>query len=113
MPDLPERHHESPCDGTPAAADGPCVTPDGTDIRRDTWDALEHDVVTCRACSRLVAWREEVAATKRRAFRNWTYWGMPVPGSCLPGIAPARHSTPPCTAPASPTKQHGSRPTTD
>jgi uracil-DNA glycosylase family 4 len=44
----------------------------------------------------LVAWREEVAATKRRAYQDWTYWGRPVPGFGDPearllvvGLAPA------------------------
>ncbi|HEY7324813.1 MAG TPA: uracil-DNA glycosylase [Streptosporangiaceae bacterium] len=52
----------------------------------------------CRACERLVRWREEVAATRRRAFLTQTYWGRPVPswGADLPGIlilglAPAAH----------------------
>jgi uracil-DNA glycosylase family 4 len=46
----------------------------------------------------LVAWREEVAATKRAAFRDWSYWGRPVPGFGPPdarmailGLAPAAH----------------------
>lgn len=54
--------------------------------------------VACRACPRLVAWREEVAATKRQAFRDWTYWGKPVPGWGDPrarllvlGLAPGAH----------------------
>ncbi|MET7621818.1 uracil-DNA glycosylase [Streptomyces sp. NPDC005408] len=58
-------------------------------------DAL---VSQCRACPRLVAWREEVAATKRRAFKDWEYWGRPVPGFGPPdaalavvGLAPAAH----------------------
>jgi uracil-DNA glycosylase len=45
-----------------------------------------------------VAWREEVAATKRAAYRDWTYWGRPVPGFgpagariCILGLAPAAH----------------------
>lgn len=52
----------------------------------------------CRACPRLVAWREEVAATKRAAFRDQEYWGRPVPGFGPPdaalavvGLAPAAH----------------------
>jgi len=61
-------------------------------------DALHADAVTCRACPRLVAWREEVAATKRQAFRDATYWGKPVPGWGDPqarllvlGLAPGAH----------------------
>jgi uracil-DNA glycosylase family 4 len=55
-------------------------------------------VTTCRACPRLVAWREEVAETKRAAFADQTYWGRPVPGFGDPdarvlllGLAPAAH----------------------
>ena len=59
---------------------------------------LEAEIVACRACPRLVAWREEVARTKRAAFRDETYWGRPVPGFGDPdaelvviGLAPAAH----------------------
>jgi uracil-DNA glycosylase len=41
--------------------------------------ALAADIVRCRACPRLVAWREEVARVKRRAYRDDVYWGRPVP----------------------------------
>jgi uracil-DNA glycosylase family 4 len=60
--------------------------------------ALESRVIACRACPRLVAWREEVAVTKRAAFRDDEYWGRPVPGFGDPnarlvvvGLAPAAH----------------------
>ena len=62
------------------------------------WGALRSEVVACRACPRLVAWREEVARTKRAAFRDEHYWGRPVPGFgdpdaaiLLVGLAPAAH----------------------
>ena len=52
----------------------------------------------CRACPRLVAWREEVATSKRRAFADQPYWGRPAPGWGDPsprvlilGLAPAAH----------------------
>lgn len=55
-------------------------------------------ISVCRACPRLVAWREEVAATKRRAFALEPYWGRPVPGFgvdqpqiLIVGLAPAAH----------------------
>ncbi|MCW3011455.1 MAG: uracil-DNA glycosylase [Solirubrobacterales bacterium] len=61
-------------------------------------DALEQEITTCRRCPRLVAWREEVAATKRRAFADEEYWGRPVPGFgdrearvLVLGLAPAAH----------------------
>ena len=64
----------------------------------DTLDDLRDDVVDCRACPRLVAWREQVAEEKRRAFEDWDYWGRPVPGFGDPGarvmvlgLAPAAH----------------------
>jgi len=60
--------------------------------------ALEREVVRCRACPRLVSWREQVAAEKRAAFRDEEYWGAPVPGFGDPaarllivGLAPAAH----------------------
>ena len=42
--------------------------------------ALDAIVPHCRACPRLVAWREQVAQQKRAAYRDETYWGRPVPG---------------------------------
>jgi uracil-DNA glycosylase family 4 len=64
----------------------------------DSLARLEREVVACRACPRLVAWREEVARTKRAAFRDEEYWGKPVPGFGDPearlvvvGLAPAAH----------------------
>src|SRR3984957_14525417 len=60
--------------------------------------ALENEIVSCRQCPRLVAWREEVARVKRAAFAEETYWGRPVPGFGDPaasvvvlGLAPAAH----------------------
>ncbi|GAB3566437.1 uracil-DNA glycosylase family protein [Amycolatopsis endophytica] len=59
---------------------------------------LDSAVPGCHRCPRLVAWREEVAATKRAAFADWTYWGKPVPGFgpanaslAIVGLAPAAH----------------------
>jgi uracil-DNA glycosylase len=59
---------------------------------------LEAEVTSCRACPRLVAWREQVAVEKRAAFRDDDYWGRPVPGFgdpaarvCIVGLAPAAH----------------------
>lgn len=59
---------------------------------------LDEDLITCRACPRLVAWREQVGAVKRRAFRDWHYWAKPVPGYgptdatlAIIGLAPAAH----------------------
>jgi uracil-DNA glycosylase family 4 len=59
---------------------------------------LERDVVSCHACPRLVAWREQVAREKRAAYRDEEYWGRPIPGFGDPdagilvlGLAPAAH----------------------
>jgi uracil-DNA glycosylase family 4 len=60
--------------------------------------ALTEEIVACRACPRLVAWRELVAGEKVARFRDETYWGRPVPGFgdpaarvLLVGLAPAAH----------------------
>jgi uracil-DNA glycosylase family 4 len=59
---------------------------------------LEAEVTVCRRCPRLVAWREQVAAEKRAAFKDQIYWGRPIPGFGDPdarvlilGLAPAAH----------------------
>lgn len=64
----------------------------------DSLAALTEEVVSCRRCPRLVAWREQVARERRAAFRDQTYWGRPVPGFGDPaarvillGLAPAAH----------------------
>jgi uracil-DNA glycosylase family 4 len=61
-------------------------------------DALTAEIVECRACPRLVAWREQVAVEKRASFAAEEYWGRPVPGFGDPhagvlvvGLAPAAH----------------------
>lgn len=66
--------------------------------RRRALGALEARIVECRACPRLVAWREQVAVDKRAAYRDQEYWGRPVPGFGDPdaglvvvGLAPAAH----------------------
>jgi uracil-DNA glycosylase family 4 len=64
----------------------------------DSFATLDAEITTCRACPRLVAWREEVAFAKRAAFRDEEYWGRPVPGFgdsaarlLIVGLAPAAH----------------------
>ncbi len=63
-------------------------------------DDLNADLLTCRRCPRLVEWRERVAREKRRAYRDWDYWGRPVPGFGDPaarvlavGLAPGAHGS--------------------
>lgn len=67
-------------------------------VENDTWNQLNAEIVSCRLCPRLVAWREEVARVKRRAYRDYVYWGRPVPplGALsarllVVGLAPAAH----------------------
>jgi uracil-DNA glycosylase family 4 len=64
----------------------------------DSLAALEAEVISCRKCPRLVAWREEVATVKRAAYADEKYWGRPLPGFGDPaakilvlGLAPAAH----------------------
>jgi len=63
-----------------------------------TLDQLVARQSVCRACPRLVAWREEVAVIRRRSFRDELYWGRPIPGwgserprLLIVGLAPAAH----------------------
>ena len=65
---------------------------------RDELLRLSDEIVGCRACPRLVAWREEVARVRRRAYRDEPYWGRPVPGFgdagaalLVLGLAPGAH----------------------
>jgi uracil-DNA glycosylase family 4 len=67
-------------------------------VSRDPFGQLTAEIESCRACPRLVAWREEVAREKRAAFRDEEYWGRPVAGFGDPtarvlvlGLAPAAH----------------------
>lgn len=61
---------------------------------------LNAEVVACTLCPRLVAYREQIAREKRRAYRDWDYWGKPVPGFGDPnarvlvlGLAPGAHGS--------------------
>ncbi len=67
---------------------------------KSLWPVLEAEITACRACPRLVEWREQVAREKRRAYREWDYWGKPVPGFGDPaarllvvGLAPGAHGS--------------------
>ena len=59
-----------------------------------------HEIEACRRCPRLVAWREQVAREKRKAYKDQDYWGKPVPGFGDPqarvfvvGLAPGAHGS--------------------
>jgi uracil-DNA glycosylase family 4 len=61
---------------------------------------LDEEIIACRKCPRLVAYREKVAREKLRAYLDWTYWGKPVPGFgdaqaqlLIVGLAPGAHGS--------------------
>jgi uracil-DNA glycosylase family 4 len=63
-------------------------------------DALNHELINCTRCPRLVAHREAIGREKRRAFREWEYWARPVPGFgnvnarvFILGLAPGAHGS--------------------
>ena len=66
----------------------------------DPFSTLNDSIFACRLCPRLVEWREEVARTRRKAYRDQEYWGKPVPGFGDPnaqilavGLAPGAHGS--------------------
>lgn len=68
--------------------------------RQPIWDTLHREIVACAKCPRLVHYRERIAREKRRAYREWNYWGKPVPGFGDPnarivliGLAPGAHGS--------------------
>ena len=70
----------------------------GKRATRDTLVRLRGDIESCRACPRLVRWRETVAVERRAAYRDETYWGRPIAGFGDPdarivvlGLAPGAH----------------------
>ena len=59
---------------------------------------LNEEIIACTKCARLLKYREKVGREKRRAYREWEYWGKPVPGFgdaqarlLILGLAPAAH----------------------
>ena len=66
----------------------------------DSLEKINSEIIACRKCERLIAWREEVARVKRRAYIDQKYWGKPVPGFGDPnarvlvvGLAPGAHGS--------------------
>ena len=66
----------------------------------DTLDTLVDEIVGCQQCPRLREHCANIAAVKRRAYRDWEYWGKPVPGFGDPhcrililGLAPGAHGS--------------------
>ncbi|MEO3761285.1 uracil-DNA glycosylase [Mycobacterium sp. B14F4] len=81
---------------TAVAANAAAVTAIAAAVR--TVSELDAEVSVCRACPRLVEWREEVAVVKRKSFADEPYWGRPATGFGSPrprilivGLAPAAH----------------------
>jgi uracil-DNA glycosylase family 4 len=69
-------------------------------LQASAFETLNKKIIACRKCPRLVAWREEVARTKRKAYQDWDYWGKPVPGFgdhkarvLVVGLAPGAHGS--------------------
>jgi uracil-DNA glycosylase family 4 len=68
--------------------------------RKSALDKVNLEIISCYKCARLVAWREEVARVKRKAYRDQEYWGRAVPGFGDPnarvlvvGLAPGAHGS--------------------
>jgi uracil-DNA glycosylase family 4 len=66
----------------------------------ERWQQLYDQVIICRRCARLVEWREAVANTRKKAYKDWVYWGRPVPGFgdqqarlLIVGLAPGAHGS--------------------
>jgi uracil-DNA glycosylase len=72
----------------------------GLSSLQENWQQLNERVVSCRKCARLVEWRESVAAARKKAYKDWDYWGKPVPGFgdqqariLIVGLAPGAHGS--------------------
>ncbi|MBI4465509.1 MAG: uracil-DNA glycosylase [Acidobacteria bacterium] len=82
----------------PSVKSGPGTRAVARELGQDSLLRIQRQVVACARCPRLVAYRCQVAEQKRRAYRDWDYWGKPVPGFGDPqarllviGLAPAAH----------------------
>lgn len=69
-------------------------------MMKSDWEYHNQEVINCRKCPRLVAWRKQVAVEKRKAYRECSYWGKPVPGFgdlnaeiLVLGLAPGAHGS--------------------
>ncbi len=67
---------------------------------KDPLKSIHQDLINCSKCPRLIAWRQQMAAVKRRAYMDQDYWGKPVPGFGDPdarvmvvGLAPGAHGS--------------------
>ena len=69
-------------------------------MAHNSLESLERKIMSCTKCPRLVAWRESIAKIKKTAYKEWDYWGKPVPGFGDPnarvlivGLAPGAHGS--------------------
>mgnify|MGYP002014199521 FL=1 len=67
-------------------------------IQSGSMSSLYKEVISCKICPRLVDFRTKIANEKRKQFKDWSYWGKPIPGYgdpkaslLLVGLAPAAH----------------------
>ncbi|MEU9981899.1 uracil-DNA glycosylase [Streptomyces sp. NPDC050856] len=93
----PHPHHPGPHPDRPGDPEDPGF-PEREAAGAPSVPRLDERVTHCRACPRLVAWREQVAREGRRAYTGWDYWARPVPGFgpddaalLIVGLAPAAH----------------------
>jgi uracil-DNA glycosylase family 4 len=70
----------------------------GADTHLAEWATLRKEIISCTRCPRLVKYRREIARTKKKEFKDWRYWGAPLPGFgdaqaqlVIVGLAPAAH----------------------
>ena len=64
----------------------------------ESWEKLQHEIITCAKCPRLLSFREEIARKRKKQFADFEYWGRPVPSNgsisarlVIIGLAPAAH----------------------
>jgi uracil-DNA glycosylase family 4 len=88
------------CSQRPTAKGERRTANDERPTTNDWLTQLNREVVACALCPRLVAYRQQIAREKRRAYRDWNYWGKPVPGFGDPearvlvlGLAPGAHGS--------------------
>ena len=69
-------------------------------VKNKSWESFESELIGCRICPRLVAWREKISIEKKRAYLEEDYWGKPVPGFgdhnaqiLILGLAPGAHGS--------------------
>ena len=67
-------------------------------MSKQDWENLNNEIISCKKCKRLVAFRKKIAKEKTKRFREWNYWGKPITGYgskraklLIVGLAPAAH----------------------